>query len=43
MLSNASAMAIRIDAPGLLIAMVGFSPTVNTSPLEEVYDLKLIE
>ena len=38
-----SAKAIRIDAAGLLIAIVGFSPTVKTSPLLEVKDLRLIE
>ena len=42
-LVNASATAIRIDAPGFLTAMVGFSPTVRTSPLFDVNDRKLIE
>ena len=42
-LVNASATAMRIDAPGFLTARVGFSPTVSTSPLFDVKDLKLIE
>ena len=42
-LVKASATAIRIDAPGFLTARVGFSPTVKTSPLFDVKDLKLIE
>ena len=39
----ASAMAILMEAPGFLVANVGFSPIVKTSPELEVKDLKLIE
>ena len=42
-LVSASAIAIRIDAAGLLIAKVGFSPIVTTSPEKSVNERKLIE